>query len=76
LDIWAEHKKSCFQNQVNNIIDEKIAVVLAAGSVPENTLQDLISKMQIPVKTIGDANRITLAFDAVHDGFNAGREID
>lgn len=52
------------------------SVVLAAGSTPENTLQDLISKMEIPVKTVGDASRIALAFDAVHDGFNAGREID
>lgn len=50
-------------------------VVLAAGAVPHNPLQALLEQKEIPCRVAGDANRIGLAFDAVHQGFAAGREI-
>ncbi len=50
-------------------------VVMAVGSVSENALQTTIEKLGIPVQTVGDAKQIGLAFDAVHNGFDIGREI-
>jgi len=50
-------------------------VVLAAGAVPYNPLQALLEQKGIPCRVAGDAQRIGLAFDAVHQGFAAGREI-
>jgi 2,4-dienoyl-CoA reductase (NADPH2) len=50
-------------------------VVLAVGAKSYNPLQKKVKKMGIACETIGDANQIALAFDAVHEGFNAGREI-
>jgi 2,4-dienoyl-CoA reductase (NADPH2) len=41
-------------------------VVLAAGSKPENQLSDLIETMGISFDVIGDANKIGMAFDAIH----------
>ncbi len=50
-------------------------IVLATGSVPENALQTEIEKLGIPHTITGDAKEIRLAFDAVHNGFEAGRNI-
>lgn len=50
-------------------------VVLAVGAKSYNPLQAAAEKMGIPCKIVGDANQIALAFDAVHAGFNAGREL-
>ncbi|MCP4753677.1 MAG: FAD-dependent oxidoreductase [Proteobacteria bacterium] len=50
-------------------------VVVAAGSVPENALQDVLESRKIPFETVGDAKQIALAYDAVHNGFAAGRKI-
>ena len=50
-------------------------VVLAAGAVSHNPLQALLEQKEIPCRVAGDANRIGLAFDAVHQGFAAGRQI-
>ena len=50
-------------------------VVLAAGAVPYNPLQASLEKKGIPCSVAGDAHRIGLAFDAVHQGFAVGREI-
>ena len=51
-------------------------VVLAAGAASYNPLQEFVDTKGIPCKTIGDATRVALAFDAVHQGFEAGREIE
>jgi 2,4-dienoyl-CoA reductase (NADPH2) len=51
-------------------------VVLAAGAASHNPLQEFVDTKGIPCKTIGDATRVALAFDAVHQGFEAGREIE
>lgn len=50
-------------------------VVLAVGAQPYNPLKKVVEKMGIECQTIGDANQIALAFDAVHQGFNTGRQI-
>jgi 2,4-dienoyl-CoA reductase (NADPH2) len=50
-------------------------VVLAVGSRPMNDLQKLIASKNIPCDMIGDAQNIGMAFDAVHQGYRAGRAI-
>jgi 2,4-dienoyl-CoA reductase (NADPH2) len=50
-------------------------VVLAAGAASYNPLQEFVEKQGIPCKVIGDAAKVALAFDAVHQGFEAGRTV-
>jgi 2,4-dienoyl-CoA reductase (NADPH2) len=50
-------------------------VVLAAGAASYNPLQEFVENQGIPCKVIGDAARVALAFDAVHQGFEAGRTV-
>jgi 2,4-dienoyl-CoA reductase (NADPH2) len=50
-------------------------VVLAAGSLPYNPLEKALTELSIECKVVGDASKIALAFDAVHDGFAAGNSI-
>ena len=50
-------------------------VVLAAGSRPDNPLGDLLKEKGIPHHVIGDALQIAQAFDAVHQGFDAGKNL-
>jgi 2,4-dienoyl-CoA reductase (NADPH2) len=51
------------------------SVVLAAGAAPVTELEDLLKSKGIEYKIAGDASGIALAFDAVHGGFDAGRNI-
>ncbi|GBC62808.1 NADH:flavin oxidoreductase [Desulfonema ishimotonii] len=50
-------------------------VVLAAGSKPYNPLEDVLREKGIPCQVVGDAKQIARAFDAVHQGFAAGRAV-
>jgi 2,4-dienoyl-CoA reductase (NADPH2) len=50
-------------------------VVLAAGAVSYNPLQETLEQAGIPCKIVGDAQQVGLAFDAVHQGFAAGRSL-
>lgn len=50
-------------------------VVLAVGSESFNPLQELIENRDIPCQVVGDAQNVALAFDAVHEGYAAGRNI-
>ena len=50
-------------------------VVLAVGSESFNPLQEFIAEKGIPYQVVGDAQKVALAFDAVHEGFAAGRNI-
>lgn len=50
-------------------------VVMATGSVSNNSLQEVLEKSGVSYSTVGDAKQIGLAFDAVHNGFEAGRSI-
>ena len=50
-------------------------VVLAAGSQPFNPLEKTVEQLGIPAVTIGDADRVATAFDAVHAGHKAAMDI-
>jgi 2,4-dienoyl-CoA reductase (NADPH2) len=50
-------------------------VVLAVGSRPYNPLVEAVEKLGIPCRVVGDADKVGLAYDAIHQGFAAGREI-
>jgi 2,4-dienoyl-CoA reductase (NADPH2) len=50
-------------------------VILAVGTRAHNPLQKVASAMQIPCEVIGDALQPAMVFDAIHQGFAAGRSI-
>ncbi|TYO95825.1 2,4-dienoyl-CoA reductase (NADPH2) [Geothermobacter ehrlichii] len=50
-------------------------VVLATGTRAENPLQAACEELDIPCQVIGDARRPAMVFDAVHQGYRAGREV-
>jgi 2,4-dienoyl-CoA reductase (NADPH2) len=50
-------------------------VVIAAGAQSFNPLQEIIEGKGIPCQVVGDASQVATAFDAVHKGFRAGREV-
>lgn len=50
-------------------------VVLAAGAKPVSDLKQDLEALGIRHLVVGDAQKIALAFDAVHQGAAAGREI-
>ena len=50
-------------------------VVIAAGSRSSNELQAIIEAKGIACDVIGDASKIGMAFDAIHQGFKAGINI-
>ncbi len=50
-------------------------VVLAAGATPHNPLQKELEAKGIACRVAGDAEKIGLAFDAVHTGFATGRSL-
>lgn len=51
------------------------SVVLAVGAEAYNPLQETVAKMGIQCLVAGDAGKVGLAFDAVHQGFRAGQKI-
>jgi 2,4-dienoyl-CoA reductase (NADPH2) len=61
----------------NGAVEELPAdtVVIAAGAKSYNALQGVLEKKGIPFKVVGDAMGVATAFNAVHEGFLAGREI-
>ncbi len=50
-------------------------VVVAAGSIPYNPLEETAEKLGIACKVIGDASKVGMAFDAVHSGYEAGAAV-
>ena len=50
-------------------------VVLAAGSKAYNPLQEALEKKGVSLQVVGDAMTPAKAFEAVHQGFAAGRSI-
>jgi 2,4-dienoyl-CoA reductase (NADPH2) len=61
-------------DQANEIPADTI--VLAVGVSSNNPLQAVLEKKGLPFQVAGDAGRVGLAFDAVHQGFAAGRKIE
>ena len=54
---------------------EADTVVLAVGSTPYNPLQSQLEAKNIPCRVVGDASQVALAYDAIHQGFAAGKDI-
>jgi 2,4-dienoyl-CoA reductase (NADPH2) len=50
-------------------------VVIAAGAQSHNPLQEMLESKGIACTVVGDAGQVNTAFDAVHQGFEAGRSI-
>jgi 2,4-dienoyl-CoA reductase (NADPH2) len=63
--------------QIGDSVEEIEAdtVVLAMGARPYNPIQDLLNLKGIPCCVIGDAQQIGRAFEAIHQGFEAGRNL-
>jgi len=72
-----EITETCVKAEMDGKIEEipTDTVVLAAGAASYNPLQEFVEKQGIPCKVIGDAAKVALAFDAVHQGFEAGRTV-
>jgi 2,4-dienoyl-CoA reductase (NADPH2) len=51
------------------------SVVLAVGTRPHDPLQELVKASGVPYRIAGDAVQPAMVFDAIHQGFTAGREI-
>ena len=54
---------------------EADTVVIAAGSVSNNSLESVLEKMGVDYKVVGDARQVATAFEAVHQGYKIGLEI-
>ncbi|TWJ19855.1 oxidoreductase [Geobacter argillaceus] len=52
------------------------SVVLAVGTRSLNPLQEHVTAQGLPFRVVGDAESPAMVFDAMHQGFLAGREID
>jgi len=50
-------------------------VVIAVGAKSDNALRTIIESKGIAYDVVGDANKIGMAFDAVHQGYAAGMKI-
>jgi 2,4-dienoyl-CoA reductase (NADPH2) len=50
-------------------------VVLAMGARPYNPIEAFLRQKGIPCQVIGDARTIGRAYDAIHQGFEAGRNV-
>ena len=58
--------------------DENVAadtVVIAAGSRAYNPLEQPVTALGIDCRVVGDAGKVALAFDAVHQGYRAGHAV-
>jgi 2,4-dienoyl-CoA reductase (NADPH2) len=51
-------------------------VVLAIGAASHNPLEDVLKQKGIPCRVVGDARKPGWAFDAIHQGFEAGRTVE
>ena len=73
LEITAKGLKVEKDGRVETI--DADTVVIAAGAASYNPLKAVVEELGIPFKIAGDAGRVALAFDAVHQGYRAGMEI-
>jgi len=73
LEITPDHVRVQRGDEINTLPAD--TVVLAAGATPVNSLEACLKEKGIEYKVVGDASGIALAFDAVHQGYEAGRSI-
>ncbi len=50
-------------------------IVVAAGSVSENPIEPILKELGIPFQVAGDAKKVAMAFDAVHQGYGAALDL-
>ena len=50
-------------------------VIFAVGTKAYNPLQKAAAEQRIPCQVVGDAQQPAMVFDAIHQGFAAGRSI-
>jgi 2,4-dienoyl-CoA reductase (NADPH2) len=72
-EITADFVRIECEGQVEDIPAD--SVVLAVGTCSHNPLHEIIVAAGIPVRVVGDAVKPAMVFDAIHQGFTAGREI-
>lgn len=67
----------CVRIECEAVVEEIPAdsVVLAVGTRSNNSLHGIVEKSGIPFRIVGDALQPAMVFDAIHQGFTAGREI-
>jgi len=51
-------------------------VILALGARPYNPLEAELTELGVPVKVVGDADRVADAMKAIHNGYQAARKLD
>ena len=73
IEITADCVRIEYDGRVEEIPAD--SVVLAVGTRSHNPLQELLAASGIPFRVVGDALRPAMVFDAIHQGFTAGREI-
>ncbi|MDA8427851.1 MAG: FAD-dependent oxidoreductase [Geobacteraceae bacterium] len=72
-----EISAACVRIESDGQVEEIPAdsVVLAVGTRARNPLQEFITAKGMALYVVGDALRPAMVFDAIHQGFTAGREI-
>ena len=73
IGISAEYVRIECEGRIEDISAD--SVVLAVGTRSHNPLQEMVAVSGIPFRIVGDALQPAMVFDAVHQGFTAGREI-
>jgi len=73
IEIAADSVRIDCEGKVEDIPAD--SVVLAVGTRSCNPLQELAAASGIHYKVVGDAVKPAMVFDAIHQGFTAGREI-
>lgn len=62
-------------NGIEHRIEPAHIVVKALGAAPEISLEEVLKKLAIPYRIIGDAKQPRRLLEAVHEGAEAGRDI-
>ncbi|MBV5339249.1 MAG: FAD-dependent oxidoreductase [Deltaproteobacteria bacterium] len=67
----------CVRIECDGVLEDIPAdsVVLAVGTRSNNSLREVVAASGIPFRIVGDAVQPAMVFDAIHQGFTAGREI-
>jgi 2,4-dienoyl-CoA reductase (NADPH2) len=67
----------CVRIENDGRIEEITAdsVVLAVGTRSANSLQESVASLGVPFRVAGDAAKPAMVFEAVHQGFLAGRDL-
>jgi len=73
VEIGASFVRIEHDGQVEDIPAD--TVVLAVGTRSFSPLQEAVAARGIALRVVGDAVRPAMVFDAIHEGFAAGREI-